>query len=249
MAANDTLEDKMRYQELKNKLKNAGCNADISYAGTKGFIFPEEYDHIILEYLGTFEREGLNSHILHCIVKSKKYSLIPVLLEQFHNTLQDNTYRWTLGDGLYIIGYKDEFFYDYMEIAGNAEYGISRQMVVWLLGRSKRQEAFELLISLMNNWDYDVMMHTLSALNLIKSERVYDEVKHFAEEIISEKGKERFKSEMYARVSKHWKDDTEAQKRRTVQGIYTEYIRHINKILVRHGNEIPKEYRKLYVKK
>lgn len=244
------MDDKIKYQELKDKLKNAGCDVDMDMCNTKGFIFPKEYDYILCEYLGVFKNHGLNSNIIHCLAQPKKYSMIPILLREFYCAPSStfDYYRWYLGDGLYKIGYKDEFFYDYIEIVSNVQYGESRQMIVLLLGRSKRQEALEKLITLMNNWDYDIMKETLSALNLFKSERVYNEVKIFSEKLISEKGKEKYIKDMYEVSSQFHKNYTDSEKKRYVQEMYTEVIMRVNKILKRHSGEIPKDRRRLFEK-
>lgn len=246
------MEDKLRYQELKEQLKNAGCDVDMDICNTKGFIFPRKYDYILCKYLGAFKNHGFNSNIIHCLAQPKKYSMIPVLLREFYNAnvpaFTFDYYRWYLGDGLYKIGYKDDFFYDYIKISSNVQYGESRQMVVLLLGRSKREEALDKLIDIMNNWDYDVLKETLSALSSFKSERVYDEVKLFSEKLISEKGKKKFTEDMYAVSSQLHKNYTDNEKKRYVQEMYTEVIMRVNKILKRHDSEIPKDRRKLFKK-
>lgn len=249
------MDDIARYEELKERLKNEGCTADLALRNTSGFIFPKKYNEFLVEYLGTFNECRYNEIILHLIARSKDHKMIPVLLNEFYNapvSLQFDEYRWYIGDGLYVIGYDDKYFDDYMKIAGNDRYGRSRTMVVWLLGRSKRPEALELLISQMHNWDLDVILATLSALNLFKSrpERVYEEVRKFADLLISEKGKEKIIKYMHERFGQKYIDFnySELEIKRDIQEMYTEVISHVNKILRRHNDEIPKECRKIFSK-
>lgn len=247
------MDDKVRYQELKAKLKNDGCNADLDLRNTKGFIFPKEYCQIVIEYLGTFKECRYNTIIVHLLARSKDHHMIPVLLNEFYNapmSLPYDEYRWYICDGLYVIGYDDKYFDDYMKIAGNVQYGRSRAMVIRLLGRSKRIEALELLLDQMHNWDHDVMLDTLSALNLFKivPERVYAEVRKFADLLISEKGREKIIKDMHERYAEKYKDYSKIEIKRDIQEMYTLIINYVNKILKRRNDEIPKDLRKIFPK-
>ena len=72
--------DELRLQELKDRLKRAGCDTEIGGTIGKGFVFPKEYDDIAIEYISTFESDHLNLYLLHVITKNKKYHLIPIFL-------------------------------------------------------------------------------------------------------------------------------------------------------------------------
>lgn len=155
------MDDNAKYNELKDKLKSVGCTFDMDKYNLKGFVFPDEYDHILCEYLGTFEKCRYKSRIVHCLAKPKKYKMIPVLLKEYDNNnvyeTWTNQYRWYLSDALHRIGYNDNFFNEYMKIINNKQYGKAREPIVSLLGRSKRHEALEKLTELLHDWDHDVM--------------------------------------------------------------------------------------------
>lgn len=246
-------QDEIRYQELKDKLKTAGCNLDFGKCNCVGYDLPNEYDNIIIPYLGTFQREGINEHVIRCITKSKKYNLIPIILEQIEYT-QQSFYRSTLCDALYVIGYNENYFADYMHIAGNMNYGWTRSMVVLLLGRSKHKEAADLLLQQMCNRDYDVLMHTMSALRKFKYEYVYNEVKKFADYLVSDDGKQRYINDMRKRayVGDNFfflinKDGTLKEKAvfNDTQQSYKALVKELNKILIWHNEEKSKDEMKL----
>ena len=235
------LNDELRFCELENRLKAEGCPVSLGGNIGKGFVFPKEYDHIILEYLGTFENDHLNSHLLHVITKNKKYSLIPILLDLFYDDKNDG-YRWTIGDCLCSIGYKDKYFDDYMNIARNSRYGSGRQMVVLLIGKSKRREACEILLHQMNSLDLNVILHTIAALKYFKDENVFGEVKAFADYLISEDGKKFYSEKAFEFYSEYDYDKID------VQQCYRALLRELNKILIRNDAEIKKEDMILYPK-
>lgn len=76
--------------------------------------------------------------------------------------------RWTIGNALEVV-WDDRFFEDLVEIARDKSYGRSREMVVLGIARSKRPEAADVLIDLLN--DADVNGHAVKALSKFKASR------------------------------------------------------------------------------
>jgi hypothetical protein len=74
--------------------------------------------------------------------------------------------RWTIGNALEVL-FDDSSFDEIAELARDRRYGKSRQMVVLGLGRSKRPEAVDVLLGLVE--DSDVDGHAVQALGKLKA--------------------------------------------------------------------------------
>ncbi len=86
-----------------------------------------------------------------------------MLIEEFKtNSLNGNeNYRWKIADTLYKIKcpkYKS----DYLEMIQNKDYGMSRQMIVLLLGSIKCFEAVPILLQQLP--DEDVTLHAINSI-------------------------------------------------------------------------------------
>jgi len=69
--------------------------------------------------------------------------------------------RWAIGNALEVVS-DDSVYDDLVELAADRRYGTARQMVVAALGRSRRPEAVDVLIGLLD--DPDVSGHAVQAL-------------------------------------------------------------------------------------
>lgn len=74
--------------------------------------------------------------------------------------------RWTIGNALEVLA-DDSSFDELAELARDSRYGKARQMVVLGLGRSKRPEAAEVLIGLIE--DPEVDGHAVKALGKLRA--------------------------------------------------------------------------------
>lgn len=74
--------------------------------------------------------------------------------------------RWAIGNALDVL-FDDASFSELAELATERRYGKARQMVVLGLGRSKRPEAVEVLLGLVD--DSDVDGHAVKALGKLKA--------------------------------------------------------------------------------
>lgn len=238
------MDDKL-YAELIKELEAQGYTGNLDKCGgikvdENGQLVkipypPDEYDEILIKYSGVFEREFSNIHILNCLAKPKKYELIPHILHQYHNTSQDG-YRWHLGDALYTIGFRKEYCSEYIDIVKAQKYGRARQMVVCLLGKSKRSEALPVLLELMHKWDYDVFPHVMYALSFFKDDAIFEEVSEFTDFLISDEGKTKYYNEL-----RNYNDELSKS---DIKGCYRLLIKETNKTLKRHSCEITKEQMK-----
>lgn len=89
-----------------------------------------------------------------------KNKIIEIIFDIFQ-TQKDFQYLWECGDLLYSMK-KYKYLPQYLEIIKNKEYGRARQMVVLLVGKSKKVEVIPVLKDLLN--DADVEGHALQAL-------------------------------------------------------------------------------------
>lgn len=76
--------------------------------------------------------------------------------------------RWAMGNALNVIA-DDAFFEDLVALATEPRFGRAREMIVLGLGKSKRPEAAEVLLNLVD--DPDVDGHAIQALGKLKVQR------------------------------------------------------------------------------
>jgi HEAT repeat protein len=75
---------------------------------------------------------------------------------------------WFVGDNIYSL-WSDTRFEDLARLATDVDKGPDRQMIVLGLGRSKRPEAVDVLLSLLDQ--YSVSGHAAEALAKLRTER------------------------------------------------------------------------------
>ncbi|MCS6561238.1 MULTISPECIES: HEAT repeat domain-containing protein [Curtobacterium] len=93
---------------------------------------------------------------------SAKGTAMPVLVEAFRNFTDEAGTRWAVGNSIE-TAYVDTYFDDVAALALDPQYGRARQMVAFALGKSKRPEAVDVLLQLMD--DHDVSGHAVFALS------------------------------------------------------------------------------------
>ncbi|WP_353115080.1 HEAT repeat domain-containing protein [Microbacterium sp.] len=74
--------------------------------------------------------------------------------------------RWTVGNALEVLA-DDAFFDELVDLVQDRSFGRAREMVVLGLGRSKRREAVDVLLGLVD--DPDVDGHAIKALSKLKA--------------------------------------------------------------------------------
>ena len=90
--------------------------------------------------------------------------VVQMLLDNFYVS-KNPTEQWSIADCLYTIK-ASEYAEDYLKIISDNQYGISRQMIVLLVGELKIHTAIPILIPLLD--DPDVTGQAISALGKFK---------------------------------------------------------------------------------
>lgn len=101
--------------------------------------------------------------------------LVEMILGAFDtNSQEDNL--WAYGDLLYKIKNYD-YLDSYEKIVSNKKYAESRQMIVLLIGKSKKENEIPFLISLLG--DKDIEGHVILALSNYKTREIYQIMKEY----------------------------------------------------------------------
>ncbi|MBB1195893.1 HEAT repeat domain-containing protein [Curtobacterium flaccumfaciens] len=93
---------------------------------------------------------------------SAKGAAMPALVEAFRNFTDEADTRWAVGNSIE-AAYVETYFDDVAALALDPQYGRARQMVALALGKSKRPEAVDVLLQLMD--DHDISGHAVFALS------------------------------------------------------------------------------------
>lgn len=93
---------------------------------------------------------------------SAKGAAMPALVDAFRNFTDEAGTRWAVGNSIQ-TAYVDTYFDDVAALALDPRYGRARQMVALALGKSKRPEAVDVLLQLMD--DHDISGHVVFALS------------------------------------------------------------------------------------
>ncbi|MBO9045807.1 HEAT repeat domain-containing protein [Curtobacterium flaccumfaciens pv. flaccumfaciens] len=93
---------------------------------------------------------------------SAKGAAMPALVDAFRNFTDEAGTRWAVGNSIE-TAYVDTYFDDVAALALDPRYGRARQMVALALGKSKRPEAVDVLLQLMD--DHDISGHAVFALS------------------------------------------------------------------------------------
>jgi HEAT repeat protein len=120
---------------------------------------------ILLKYLNLFEGDNYTDATLRLLAVKGFNDATEKLLE-IYNDKSSKIDKWVIGDVLYSI--QDGRFQDeYIKIVRNEYNGISRQMIVILLGKLKCEKAIPTLVNLLQ--DDKVDGHAIMALGYFKN--------------------------------------------------------------------------------
>lgn len=185
------MDDKQLLDKMVSELEANGCNVVNNIPHS---TFSDSDIEIILKYMGKFEESNYNGIIISCLHRSKKRHLSSILLDEYISTDIKGVYdyyRWSIGDALYAINDKSNLK-RYMDIISDKSYGVSRQMIVMLVGKIKDTSSIDLLLKLVWSYDYDVLPHAIWALGRYKTKETADEIYRFMLELTSDEGQRRF---------------------------------------------------------
>lgn len=126
---------------------------------------------VLIDALGqTFEQKTLMEVVRALSVPWAKPSAVEPLIEMFREA-EDSTglgLRWAVGNALEVI-WDDSRFDELVTLARDRSFGRAREMLVLGMARSKRPEAGDVLIELLD--DPDVSGHAVKALSKLKLPR------------------------------------------------------------------------------
>ena len=104
----------------------------------------------------------------------------PILIEEFESADEASpSFRWAIGNALDTVA-EPSLLDDMIRIAGNREYGRTREMVVMGLGRIKRPEAVAALIELLD--DPQVAGHAVKGLARLQPPEARAALKRFVDD-------------------------------------------------------------------
>jgi HEAT repeat protein len=113
------------------------------------------------------------------VKQSRNSAAIPALISQFDTTKTIDEYvRWAAGNSLYDIPADDTHFDDLVRIATDRTLGMSRQMVVnWLWKSRRKDEAGAVALGLID--DETVQGHALEALARLRTQGIREQIEPF----------------------------------------------------------------------
>jgi hypothetical protein len=142
--------------------------ADLRHSGTRY----RDAIPVLLGWLSKTTDRKVEAEIVRALsVPWAKPAATKPLIDQFRQVDEsvDPTgtgLRWTIGSALEVV-FDDASFDELVELAEDRRYGKARQMVVLGLGKSKRPEAVDVLLRLVD--DPDVDGHAVKALGKLKA--------------------------------------------------------------------------------
>ncbi len=118
---------------------------------------------LLIEWLRKVRTPAMQRAVVRTLTNpSAKGTAMPALIEAFRNFPDEADTRWAVGNSIE-TAYVDTYFDDVAALALDRQYGDARQMVALALGKSKRPEAVDVLLQLMD--DHDISGHAVSALS------------------------------------------------------------------------------------
>lgn len=127
---------------------------------------------VVLKYYQRAILRDEKLDLLHWLYHKGFDDAVPLLLTDFYDS-NSVTDKWAIADTIYVIQSKS-YIEEYIKIITDTELGISRQMIVLLVGKLKVEKAIPILEELLD--DETVRLHALTALGYYKQERL---CKHF----------------------------------------------------------------------
>jgi len=130
---------------------------------------------IIVKYIRSEENIMLKELLVRAIGVKGFYEVTEVLLDEYLKS-EDMMYKWAIGNSIYnICDYA--YIHEYIDIVKNDENGMSRQMIILTLGKSKDTEALEALKQLLKS--KAEISHVIEALSYFNSTELKSLVEPF----------------------------------------------------------------------
>ena len=124
---------------------------------------------ILLHWLKVVDDRSVKEWIIRSMsVSWARPEPIEPLIEEFKRLPGDSTLGWVVGNALDAL-WDDDYYDSLASLAADRRYGTAREMIVHGLGRSKRPEAVDVLLDLIN--DPDVDGHATASLRRLRTPR------------------------------------------------------------------------------
>ncbi len=159
-------------EEILAELEAAGFRtdslADLRHSGV-GY---REAVPILLDWLSRVQDRKVEEEIVRALtVPWAKPTATRPMIEEFRRVKPSDDptgmgLRWTVGNAIFVLA-NDDVFEELVELVNERGYGKSRQMVVLGLGKSKKPEAIEVLLGLVD--DPEVDGHAIMALGKLRA--------------------------------------------------------------------------------
>lgn len=130
---------------------------------------------VLIKYLYMFETRNFKRSVIGLLAVKGFNQATETLLDAYISD-DESMDKWAIGDALYSI--QDKRFEDeYIKIVEDKSNGISRQMIVILLGKLRCEKAITTLINLLQ--DDDVDGHAIMALGYFKNDELINYIEPF----------------------------------------------------------------------
>ena len=165
-------------QAILGDLAKVGCNADSLEAVAELENPPSIISHVLHKWDGKVPSQY--TQLLNRVESAVYAKNKPVMpdhsvdeLIRIYQTSEPNlnsffTGLWDVASEIY-LKFSDHCFDDVAALLQDRRYGVDRQMLALALGKSKRPEAVDVLLSVLD--DYGVSGHATEALAKLRSER------------------------------------------------------------------------------
>lgn len=156
--------------ELLDELAEAGYPAPSVTELSKSGVRYREAVPVLCRWLPRLERPNHREAVIRALSVpwARPEAVGPLIAEFRRDDEIGERHRWTVGNALNVV-MNDKVYDDVVPLATDPAYGRGRQMVVLGLGRSKRAEAVDVLLGLVD--DPDVGGHAVTALAKIADPR------------------------------------------------------------------------------
>ena len=130
---------------------------------------------ILTKYLYAFKADNYKDAIVEVLGVKGFTEATEILLKAYYD-IKWNGDKWPIGNALYNIQ-DNRFEAEYIEIIANKDNGISRQMIIVLVGKLQCENAIPVLIELLG--DEDVFGHAIMALGYYKKPYLINYIEPF----------------------------------------------------------------------
>lgn len=186
------------YDKLNNELKNAGV-PDSTFLGeirtpidtlVNSRLSSKPYVDILLKYISKLH-DNEQEMVVRALTEKGLKDIAFVLIDLLKKSNSSNYRLWTIGNALYTIDDKSSYS-EIITICKNRELGEARQMLLGTLARTKKKEAYDVLLDCLT--DPTVRGHAIDALGRFGNPEAIETL----ESIEVVKGKHEYKAKQTA---------------------------------------------------